>query len=220
MNLHEEYFVRHGLTFPVIKRPTSKISVLYRSKTSRHGWLNLQIHFKKEEHKPCNYLFTYQVPVHNGAASSGSTWKSYAEQQKVEWDEYDLKIIEQAKKAHDQGFEPIKFGINLKLSYWEIFLYTIDERLRKLPPDIKKMIYKSIDPDIPPEKRWEIITSTNPLMVYYGKEVGDKNYCLLDSIKGQILGGEGTYCDWMVDLSIAMNDKALQEEYSILQNIA
>ena len=151
------------------------------------------------------------VPKHNGCFHSTSI-DYMTTPSRVEWDDYDIKIIEAAKRA--DGLDPIKDMSEVKLSVWEMFLYSADDRLAQLPLSVRRMICVSLDPELSIDVRMK----------------AQENVCHYFNDAGSNFGGRweqcrpffdpSDYASWFPDLAIQMRDVKYRQDFGNLPDVA
>ena len=213
MNLFEEYYRRHGLRCPVIKRPNNRLHVVFRTKPDiwKGYWAILQISSKNEQYAPSYFQFSWMVPQHNGAFRS-SVLEAFATPTRVEWDDYDVEIIKVAKR--EDGLQPINDLREAKLAVWEIFMYAADDRLGQLPLTVRRMVCVSIDPVLTLEDRMKAQESVCAYFQEVGSQFGshwEKCRMYYDPVE---------YAGWFGDLAGQMRDKEYRQAFANLPDVA
>jgi hypothetical protein len=214
MNLFEEYYQRHSLLCPVIKRPDSNshLYMLYRSDPVkwRVSWVVFHISVKPENYHPSYYQFSWQRPYHNGVFA-GKSFESIAKPLRVEWDDYDIEIIKVAQRG--DGLNPISDLAEAKMAVWEMFLYGTDDRISGLSSVVRRKIYTSIDPVLAIEERMKAQESVQQ----YFRENVDSFYSRWNSMKQYYV--PGGYATWYAELVHRMRDKSYRKAFSDLQSV-
>lgn len=218
MQLHEEYFQRHELQCPVIKRPETtdrKMVLVYRANRDvwGHSWVVFQIVKKPENFHPFYYQFSWMTPRPNGS-SNGSNFQNHLDPKRVEWEEYEREIIEVAKRSIGGDITPVADLSEARLVVWEMFVYCTDERLSDFPPDIRWELYKSLDDDLTIEQRMQSQENvTNWAQVNNGNVT-----TRWDNIRSYY--DPRGYASWLADLIGRMHNKEYREKFSDLQSVA
>ena len=215
MHLHEEYYHRHGLRYPVIKRPGDKMILLYRTDRGKWPtrWIALRIDKKPEAYHPYYYQIGMYRPVHNGTSMSNGAIAPYGDLKRVEWDEYDQELVDMACSNEAKGLIPVTDLSEAKLAVWEMFLYAADETMSKYSGEVLRDIMRSVDGDSSIEDRMKAQERVVEFM-----QQGSSIFGRWENLRPYY--DPGHYAIWLAELTEKLRDSSYREGFSDLKAVA
>lgn len=194
MNLLEEYHNRHSLECPLIHRPTNKESYfLFSSDRSVWSprWVVLHIGVETPPHEPPYYRFTWMEPNHN-SPNHNAPLRPIMPSQSVNWERFEEEAI--AIVQNYRFLTPLCREGDILQAVWEMFLIAADQHLGNLSSAGRKLLYQSVDLDLPEHERLQAIEECAKLI----EKNGSNLLLRWASVKKAI--GEKYYATWMLDL--------------------
>jgi len=216
MHLHEEYYTRHGLSYPVVKRPDDKMTLLYRADAAKWKtqWVVLQISKKPEAYHPYYYQVGLYAPVPNGSTQGGGALAAAGEIKRVEWDEYDQELVNMACQNLINGLTPVVDLSEAKLAVWEIFLLTADDKMADCGSDILLDIMRSIDVDATIEDRMQ----SQERVAENFQRAGSSLHARWENLRS--FYDPSYYAVWFAELIEKMRDDSYREGFGDLKSVA
>lgn len=213
MNLSEEYCRRHTLKCPVIKRPDSHLNALFHADRDKWGskWVIFDVALKHESYHPSYFQFSWKSPNHNGTFY-GNTFSRVGPAERVEWDDYDIEILRAAQR--DNSLRPVRDPQESRLAFWEVFLFTSDERVPQLPFGVRQQICYSLDR----KKSFEARTKALSNIESFFHETRSDMLGYWNSIA--LYSDPSIYAYWFMELSQQMRDDDYRKHFGSIENVA
>jgi len=224
MYIFEEYQRRHSLEYPIIRRPPSKCYLMVRPKNGEKELRVFNIYVDTEPHKPAFFRFAWLKRGHNTYRNQPNGSKTLfllrrlseeAEDKRVEWDDFEveiLKLVGSIAKLYD----PISDLVEARLLAWNMFLLSVDERLRNLSIKCQRFLCASIDPELSIEDRFKAQQA-----VVDGMSNSHDSYLSTRWDKMSVICEPTFYATWMAELITRAADMPeFVVQYSDRQDVA
>lgn len=197
MRLIEEYLCRHDVTNVTVVHHCSSGSLLlentnHESWNSR--WIILNIKWLNHDYHPGEYNLDINVPVHNGYLNDSIFLKKSSTVKK--WHEYEDFLLQWIDDVKDD-FKPIIGLKEVVLSCWEIFVYVYDSWFLAERDEIKSLLFKSLDVELPIADRYSSYQNITAILL-------DKNPYIFRVWKYEVLSRTNNYANW---LACAINNQ-------------
>ena len=141
MNIIDEYLLRHGLSFPIVRHsdgivilrelPTQKLFVLSTK------WIT-------NNHHPGHYLVELRHPSHSASKQSLSNLFECRFSYEKKWSEYEDFFFSWTR---NMNFVPILERKNVIISAWEIFVCCYEFWFLNGSDLFKKKLFDTLDPE-------------------------------------------------------------------------
>lgn len=224
MLLHEEYKNRHGLSYPVVRRPDPFMYLIYQK--DGEGYTLLELKKIPQSHHPCYYQMTLYQPYRNNYRSLERSFghpngndlplSRVSDGIKVEWDQFDQEMIKWAIESYGQ-VNPMIGLPQIKMAVWEMFLITYDDAFSKISDHTTQYnMMKSIDVDLPIVDRMRAQID----IVNYIQYDPNFNGLFRSWAPFQTIHDPSHYAFWLIELADKLRDSTYRNEFGNFEAVA
>lgn len=196
MRLHEEYFMRHGITdVPVVQHCSAGSLILQPTDVSRDRfssqWILLSIRWKDDDHHPGKYHISIDCPIHDGyqkdqlftAVGLGFCHSPII----LKWDLYENFLLDLVSNL---PAIPVVGDQEVVMATWEMFVFSHDSWFLKQPYSIKKSLFESLDKENPIQLRYQ---NYQDVALF----ISTHHPAILRSWKYEVLARVQNYANWL-----------------------
>tara|TARA_Y100000034_G_scaffold43496_2_gene53057 strand:- start:1509 stop:2087 length:579 start_codon:yes stop_codon:yes gene_type:complete len=162
MFLHQEYLNRHDIDVGWMGYPLNGTLVFRSTNPDRHRWLLLSFQQCGPEYHPQQYNVDIVTPKRNNGDIGG-----HRRRFSILWDDFEVWVRRYITKAHK--LRMVKDPAERELTLWEVFVYCNDQWFADWGFAYKKVLFRTLNLELPLEKRKEHFVAMKDMLRQYPK---------------------------------------------------